>query len=174
VTELLLVDGRVQRRYDVKSEDHTPEILALWRPLVARLYDRPAERLYHGLPGLPYWEASMRLPSPLDHPALAPLTWLCLYASPSATHPYYVGYVARSRDGVDGILGGVSMVYALGGYASADPVPVMTGMALPALVGGYMTGPMLAAPDPQAAVRSAGECAAILARLILEAFGETP
>ena len=166
--EILLGAGEVQRRYLIGEGRHAPEALDAWRPLVARLLDRPGERLYHGLVGMPYWEAGLALPPSLRHPSLADGTWLAMYAAPERTEPYYVGLVARRES--DAPMSSL-VVAASGGTAHQDAIAAEVAGSIPCLVGAYW-GPGMprGAPEREGAVRAAGECAAILAQLVLEAL----
>jgi hypothetical protein len=175
IVELLVVLGKIERRYLIDGDRHTKEILEFWTPLVARLLEAPGERLWHGFAEMPYWEASMALSPALKHLDLDDLYWLSFYAGPGDPEPYYVGALIPSKWSPDKIYRAVSMVVATSGSTSTeDMASVFNDIANEgaALVGCYW--PMGIPKDPsklQKSVKATGECAAILAQLIIDSIG---
>lgn len=163
--ELLIVGGKIESRYVIDKDRHSEEALDFWRPLIARLMDRPADRVFHGLVDMPYWEASLVLSPMLAHPELANYLWLCLYDDPKADEPFYVGLLVRSHDDLEAahfiaVVSGGKEFRAM--EELADSVPCLVGTH-------WLPGMPRGIEGHWASQVAAGEVAAILAQLILEA-----
>ena len=173
-TEFLIVKGQIEREYQNDLSVRSPELLDLWKPLIDRLLDKPSERMYHGLVGLPYWEVSMALSEKLKHPSLEGCFWICFYAAPNSEEPFYVGALIPKGLDFERIDLSVSLICAVSGDSDPEKVASVFNRAAnskPLLVGAYWR---LGLPDDvkvqQRAIMSTGECAAAIAQLALEAI----
>lgn len=148
-----------------EAEPTRPEVAAYFRPLILKLLAHPEERHHHGIPGMPYWEASMALPERLRHEHTESAYWLTVYDAREATDPSFVGLLALRAEDVDL----VSVVIAASGSSDMSLRTVVAD-SLPAFAwAAYAPGASRTAEGHSQTAPSAGESLPIIAQLLLEA-----